>query len=167
MAHRPADAVVVLGAQVFSDGTPSPSLRRRVERAVAEMRARRITVLVGCGGIGDGPRSEAETIRDLAVAAGVPPASVLLEDRSTSTLEHARNLRPIAAEHGWNRLLIVTDRFHLPRARFLFRRVGFDVEGAASDRGDASLRRWVVEGWLREMAAWGKALWDVARGRTR
>jgi uncharacterized SAM-binding protein YcdF (DUF218 family) len=160
------DVVVVLGAQVLSDGRPSPSLVRRVDRAVDVMRDRGILWLAGCGGTGSGPRSEAAAIRDLAVAAGVPSERVVLEDRSTNTFEHVVNLQPIAREHGWRHLVVVTDPFHLPRACFLFRRAGFVVEGAAAERRGASARRWWLEGYLREAAAWVKALWQARRIRS-
>jgi uncharacterized SAM-binding protein YcdF (DUF218 family) len=155
-----ADVVVVLGAQVLGDGRPSPSLRRRVDRAVAVALERGIPWFAVCGGTGGGPMSEAEAMRDLATAAGIPVDRIVLEDRSTSTFEHVANLRPIAARLDWHRLVIVTDPFHLPRACFLFRRAGFVVEGVAAERRGASARRWWIEGYLREVPAWIKAIWQ-------
>lgn len=159
------DAVVVLGAQVFESGRPSPSLLRRVDRAVDVMRERGIPWLVGCGGTGSAQVSEAEVISRLAVDAGIARERVVLEDRSTSTFEHVVNLQPIARDRGWRHLVIVTDPFHLPRACFLFRRAGFIVEGAAAERRGASARRWWLEGYLREAAAWVKAVWQARRLR--
>ena len=164
---NPPDAVVVPGAQVRLDGRASPSLQRRVAAAVEALGRFPDAALVGCGGTGTADVSEAAVIRDLAIAYGVPGERVVLEDTSSSTLGHAINLRLIAAERGWSRLLVVTDAFHLPRARFLFRRCGFDVEGIAVPRSGRSMRRWWVEGYLREVLAWVKALIDVGRGRHR
>jgi uncharacterized SAM-binding protein YcdF (DUF218 family) len=158
-----ADVVVVLGAQVLGDGRPSPSLRRRVDRAVAVALERGIPWFAACGGTGGAPLSEAEAVRDLATAAGVPVDRIVLEDRSTSTFEHVVNLRPIAVDHGWRRLVVVTDPFHLPRACYLFRRAGFDVEGVPAERRGASARRWWIEGYLREIPAWIKAIWQARR----
>jgi uncharacterized SAM-binding protein YcdF (DUF218 family) len=161
------DAVVVLGAQVFPSGRPSPSLSRRIGHAVEVWRRHPGAVLVTCGGTGDAPLSEAEAMQRVAVGAGVPAADVVLEDRSTSTLEHAAVGAAIAAREGWGRLVVVTDRYHLPRALFLFRRFGLSVTGdPVRGRGEGSRRRW-VESAIREIPAWAKNLALVASGRHR
>lgn len=163
----PPDAVVVLGAQVLASGSPSPPLRRRLEHGVSVWRRRGADVLVTSGGRGDGPVSEAETMRRLALGLGVPEDRIVAEDRSTTTLEHAVEVAALCERNGWRRVVIVTDRYHLPRALFLFRRLGLDVEGApVRGRGEGSRRRW-VSGALREIPAWVKNLVLVAAGRHR
>lgn len=152
------DAIIVLGAQVLASGRPSPSLRRRLEHGVAVWRETGAAMLVPSGGLGEAPISEAEAMRRMAVALGVPDDRIVLEDRSTSTLEHAVELARLADRLGWGRLLLVTDRYHLPRALFLFRRLGLEVGGdPVHGRGEGSRRRWVA-GALREIPAWGKSL---------
>jgi len=163
----PPAAVVVLGAQVFPSGEPSASLRRRLEHGVAVWRSIGAEFLVGSGGRGDAPISEAEAMRRMAVEAGIPEARIVLEDRSTSTLEQAVEMARLARLRGWRRLVIVTDRFHLPRALFLFRRVGLDVSGdPVRGRGSGSRRHWFGAA-LRELPAWAKNLALVAAGRHR
>jgi uncharacterized SAM-binding protein YcdF (DUF218 family) len=158
------DAVVVLGAQVLSSGQPSPALRRRIGHAVEVWRATPGAVLVGTGGPGRAPVSEAEVIRRAAVAAGVPESRVVVEDRSTTTLEQAVAVAAEAAARGWRSLALVTDGYHMPRSLFLFRRMGLEVHGeAVHGRGAASRRRW-AQGALREIPAWAKALLLVAVG---
>ncbi len=161
------DAIVVLGAQVFASGRPSPSLQRRIDHGVAVWRRHPQAMLVPSGGIGDAPTSEAEAMRRIALASGVPADRIVLEDRSTSTLEHAAHVARMSGEAGWDRLLIVTDRYHLPRALFLFRRLGLQVTGdPVRGRGAGSRRRW-LEGALREVPAWVKNLVLVGIGRHR
>ncbi len=162
------EAVVILGAQVYPSGRPSPSLRRRAEHAVEVARRFPDSVLVASGGSGDAPISEAEAMRRIAIDAGFPDERIVLEDRSTSTLEHARFVSAMAGQAGWRTLCLVTDRYHLPRARFLFRRFGLSVTGdPVRQRGDASFLRWLVNGYGREIPAWGKNLVLVALGRHR
>jgi len=163
----PPAAVVVLGAQVFSSGEPSASLRRRLNHGVAVWRATGAEFLVGSGGRGDAPISEAEAIRRMALAAGVPDDRIVLEDRSTSTLDQAVEVAGIARRRGWGRLVVVTDRFHLPRALFLFRRLGLSVTGdPVRGRGGGSRRHWMGAA-VREVPAWVKNLALVAAGRHR
>ena len=38
-----------------------------------------------------------------------------------------RNIRTIMAEQGWTRATLVSDSYHVFRARYIVRRMGFDV----------------------------------------
>ena len=67
----------------------------------------------------------------LAVEHGVPEARIIIEDKATRTLENALYTARIMADRGWDRALVVSDPFHLPRALFLFRRLGIAASGAA------------------------------------
>lgn len=160
------EAVVVLGAEVLPGGSPSTALRRRVERAVEILAGLPDARLVVCGGLGDTPPAEAEVMAALASRLGVGAERIVLEDRSSSTIEQAEAVAGMANARGWMRVVVVTDRYHLPRARFLFRRAGLDVEGAGCGRGRGSLLRW-WGGALREIPAWVKTLLLAIAGRPR
>jgi uncharacterized SAM-binding protein YcdF (DUF218 family) len=161
------DAIVILGAQVFPSGGVSASLRRRIDHAIEVWRRHPEAVLIPSGGVGEAPISEAEAMRRIAIEAGVPEESIVLEDRSTSTFEHAAFVATLARGKGWQALTIVTDRYHTPRALFLFRRLGLTVSGdPVRGPGQGSRRRW-LEGVVREIPAWGKNLVLVALGRHR
>ena len=70
-------------------------------------------------------------MRALALEHGVPEARIIIEDKATRTLENALYTARIMADRGWDRALVVSDPFHLPRALFLFRRLGIAASGAA------------------------------------
>jgi uncharacterized SAM-binding protein YcdF (DUF218 family) len=164
---RRPDAVVVLGAQVLRSGRPSASLRRRLEHGVSVWRRFPEALLVVAGGVGGAPISEAEAMRRMAEAAGVPPERIVPEDRSRSTMDQAVEVARLAGIHGWGHLVVVTDRYHSPRALFLFGRLGLAATGdPVRGRGGGSRRRWVA-GALREIPAWGKAVLLVAAGSHR
>jgi uncharacterized SAM-binding protein YcdF (DUF218 family) len=125
-----ADAIVVLGCRVDDVGLPSQRMRRRVALAVALYRDGRAPLLVLSGG-GLGPVAEAAAMRDLALAAGIPAAALLLEPDSRDTLANAINTARLLKAAGKSRIVLVTDRLHLPRAALLFRRAGLDIAGVA------------------------------------
>ncbi len=82
------------------------------------------------GGIGQQvrtARSEADACREIVLRHGVPRAAVVLEETSRSTEEQARNIRTVMAAHGWTRATVVSDSYHVFRARYIVRRMGFDV----------------------------------------
>lgn len=81
--------------------------------------------------------------------AGVPDHAIRLEDRSTNTLENIRFALPILSELGRDQVLLVSDAYHLPRAKLIARRAGLQVTGSAPPTSDA----WAwpqIRGWLRE-----------------
>lgn len=131
--RAPADAIVVLGAQVHRDGRPSAALRGRVRRAVALYHAGFAPRLVLTGGVGESGIAEAAVMEAIAVAHGVPPRALILEPRATRTLESARAVGAIARAASWRSVIAVSDPFHLRRSALLFRAEGLVVQTAATD----------------------------------
>jgi uncharacterized SAM-binding protein YcdF (DUF218 family) len=150
--QRPArdaryDAIVVLGCRVDPGGLPSLSLARRTRLAVELYERGHAPRLLFTGGRGRFPPSEAEAAAALAASLGVPPRAILLEDRSTSTEENAR----FAAEDlEASRILLVSDAYHLARAKRVFAR-HFDAEiDVAGSNGTPGVR---ARGAMREVLA--------------
>jgi uncharacterized SAM-binding protein YcdF (DUF218 family) len=121
---RPAQAIVVLGARVLPNGKPSLSLRERAAHAVTLYERGFASHIIFTGGVGDNPPSEAQVAADWAVKRGVPRDKVLKEDKSTSTRENAEFSAAICRERGWKSVLVVSQPFHLWRARREFERCG-------------------------------------------
>jgi uncharacterized SAM-binding protein YcdF (DUF218 family) len=126
MAGRGAgfDVIVVLGG-------PEDAMKRRMAHGVALLAAGMAERMILSGG-GGRHRREAETMRDLALAAKVPPARLVLEIESLSTLENAIHSARIMQAEAWRTALIVTDTSHLPRALLAFRAAGVRASGSAA-----------------------------------
>jgi uncharacterized SAM-binding protein YcdF (DUF218 family) len=114
-----ADAIVVLGCR-------GSALARRVDRAVQLYREGAAPVLVLSGG-GAGPVPEAEHMRRMAIACGVPQEALLLDVVSRNTIENARETARLLGSRGFRSVVLVSDRTHLPRARLLFKFAGLKV----------------------------------------
>ena len=164
---EPADAIVVLGASVWAGGAPSPALRERAKRGAQLWRDGKAPYLVGSGAVGAHPPAEGAVIASLAVADGVSKGSVVVENRARSTEESAIFVRQLANNFGWRRLIVVSDPYHLPRAGWLFRERGFEVQTACSD--DSVYRRHVIAYQaVREVAGilfYGATRWFVVPGQ--
>lgn len=119
-----ADAIVVLGARVRPDGQAGQGLRMRVLHAVRLYKKGFAPKIIMTGGVGDNPPSEARVSADLAVQNGVPREDIIEENKSTSTWENAAFAAGICKKNGWKSVLIVSDPFHLWRARRNFERNG-------------------------------------------
>ena len=117
-----ADVIIVLGAHVTEQGKASNALRQRTLQAVKLYKRGLAAKIITTGGIGTFSPAEARVAADLAIARGVPENDVLLEDKSRSTWENATNAAQICRAHGWQRVIIVSEPYHLFRARANFRR---------------------------------------------
>ncbi|MCA9608624.1 MAG: YdcF family protein [Myxococcales bacterium] len=149
------DAIVVLGCRVFEDGRPSASLAGRARHAAALFHEGVAPQIVLTGGPGTAPISEARAAADVALSLGVPSHALILEERSTTTEENAREA---AALVDARRVLVVTDAYHVFRAERVFRRHFEEAVGAGSI-GPGTAR---ARGALREVVA---VLGYALRGR--
>jgi len=154
------EVIVVLGARVNEDGRASLTLRKRVEHAVALLERRPGALLLFSGGIGTWGSSEASVARSLAISLGAPAARCMVEEESHSTSQNAQfSLRLLRARFpGGFHVTLVTDPYHLVRARMLFEHAGAGaVSGSPvveAPRHRASVER--VWWALREVPAFVK-----------
>jgi uncharacterized SAM-binding protein YcdF (DUF218 family) len=93
--------------------------------AVALYRAGVAPILLLSGGGHAVP--EAEVMRRMAVAAGVPESALLVEPLSRNTLENASHVATLLGTRAVTRVVLVTDSYHALRARLLFRLAGLTV----------------------------------------
>ena len=89
------------------------------------------TSVIACGGLLKYPPIEAEVMRDVLLSAGVPNAVIWLETRSTTTAENLTYVLPILDELGTRSIVLVTDWFHLPRAKLVAHRLGLSCAKAS------------------------------------
>lgn len=143
------DAIVVAGCRVYPNGRPSPALAWRIRKAVALYEAGVAPRIVFTGGLGTYPPTEAEASATFAAKIGVPRSAMVLEDRSTSTEENAANA---AKSIDARRIVVVTDAYHVFRARRVFDRYFDEVDAVGSTYGYWSR----VRGAYREVLAVGK-----------
>ena len=148
-AQKPnkSDAIVVLGARVLRGGFASNSLRERVRQAVALHELGLAPFIICTGGVGDDPPAEAIVARDLAIRLGVPASQVLVEPHSVSTRENARFAARICREKGWTSVIVVSQLYHLWRARRLFELEGLRTSASAVPNARVDESIWTRAGW--------------------
>ena len=128
-----ADAIVVLGTAVETDGTLSCESLTRTVTAVTLYRTGRAPFIVFAGTTsGEGP-SEAVVRAELAGALGVPRGAMRTETSALTTREEAVRIGAILEAQNVHRVLLVTDSQHMRRARALFARDGLQIFPATAD----------------------------------
>jgi len=161
----PVDAILVLGGGIDGDWVLGYSSRRRVAVAVALLRAGRARALIFSGGPDWAARGQtaAEQMRAHAIGLGAPPGALLIESHAASTFENLRFGFALAERQGFESLAILTDAFHLERARALSSYFGHADIGLAAVRGleydGIANRVWSI---VREALAWWLNLAKVA-----
>src|SRR5215212_9530873 len=149
----PAPVAIVFGAEVCPDGGPSRVLHDRVATAADLYRRGTVRRLLLSGGPG-----EPEAMRRAALRLGVPDSALLLDAGGLRTYDSCARA---ARLFGVARALLVTQRFHLPRALFLCAALGIDADGVAADRTRFPHR--LAGFWaLREVGATARAWRDGA-----
>ena len=134
-----ADYILILGCRFRRDGSLSPLLKGRVDRAVAFWRAQqaetgKVAVLIPSGGQGqDEPIAEAEAMRRYLVAEGIPEDAILVEDRSRNTYQNMEFSRAlIERDHPGAKVAYATTNYHVFRSGVWASLAGLPAEGMGS-----------------------------------
>ncbi len=129
-----ADCILVLGAGLLPDGSPGPMLLERIDTGVRLYQAGRAPKLLMSGDHGTPGHDEVNAMKDAALAAGVPSADVFMDHAGFCTYDSIYRAKAV---FGAERVIIVTQAYHLPRALYIARRMGLEAVGAVCDT-----RRW-------------------------
>lgn len=124
------DCILVLGCQVRSDGSPSSMLEDRLKRGVALYEAGAAPKILMSGDHGTRYYNEVDAMKRYALAEGVPSVDIFMDHAGFSTYESmARAIRIFEAD----KVIIVTQEYHLYRALYIAKALGIDAYGVASD----------------------------------
>lgn len=157
----PGDVALVLGAQIYPDGTPSPFLRGRLDLALELWRAHKVRAVLVSGDNGTEHYNETDGMRNYLIRGGIPPTKVVGDYAGFDTYDSCVRAQKI---FGVNRVTIVSQDYHVPRAIATCRMVGVDAIGV----GDTSQHgtNFYPIGRAREVPANLKTFWDVLSRRT-
>jgi vancomycin permeability regulator SanA len=150
--RQPVDAVVVFGAQVFPDGTPSLALQDRLDAAIDIYEQGYTPVLIMSGGVDIDGVSEAVAMKDYAVSRGVPEQVIELDEYGDSTQATAHNTIEMARRQNYEQLGVTSSFYHMARIKMLYLANGVDVltMPAPLDERDGSIPFTT----LREIPGW-------------
>ena len=134
------DLIIILGCGIRRDGTPTPLLRGRIDRALAfaeKQRAQtgREPVFIASGGQGpDELVPESACMKRYMMERGVPAERIVEEDRSADTAENMRFSKElILALDPGGRAAFSTTNYHVFRAGLCARRVKLRAVGMGAD----------------------------------
>ena len=125
-----ADCIIVLGCQVKDSGEMSHMLHDRVQRGVELYKAGAAPKLLMSGDHGRENYNEVGAMKNYAIENGVPSSDVFMDHAGFSTYETVYRAKEI---FGAQKVIIVTQEYHLYRAVYIARQLGMEAYGVAAD----------------------------------
>lgn len=125
-----ADAILVLGAYVFPNDNVSLMLRDRLTTGYELYEKRKANKIIVSGDHGRKDYDEVNAMKKFLKEKGVPIEDIFMDHAGFSTYESLYRARDIFQV---NKVIIVTQKYHLMRALFIAREMGLEAYGVASD----------------------------------
>jgi len=133
------DYIIILGCSIRKDGTPTPLLEGRINRALKfyqdQLKATgKAAILVPSGGQGsDEPISESLCMHNYLIQNGVPEEHIMMEDQSRNTYENMKfSKEKIISANPDARIAFSTTNYHVFRSGMMSRRVRMRSQGMGS-----------------------------------
>ena len=123
------DCVLVLGAGVWGN-SPSHMLEERLNRGIEVYNTGCTDRILMSGDHGREEYDEVNVMKGFAVDSGVEADTVFMDHAGFSTYESMYRARDV---FGVNKVIIVTQKYHLYRAVYNARKLGLDAYGVAAD----------------------------------
>lgn len=120
------DCIMILGAGVRADGSPTPMLR---DRLIAGFKAYNHLKNVPIFLSGDSENTdyqETRTMNNVLIEKGVNENNIICDGYGLSTYESIWRAKNI---YGFNKILIVSQKYHLHRAIYIANKMGLEAEG--------------------------------------
>lgn len=129
-ALEDVDCILILGCGVRADGSPSLMLRDRLDMGLRLYESGVAPKLLMSGDHSRTDYDEVNTMKDYAMAAGVPSEDVFMDHAGFSTYESMYRARDIFCAE---KIVIVSQGYHLSRAVYDARALGLDAYGMAAE----------------------------------
>ena len=124
------DCILVLGCFVKDDGRPSDMLHDRLRRGVELYDLGAAPKLLMSGDHGREEYDEVAAMKQFAIDAGIPSEDVFMDHAGFSTYESIYRAKEIFQA---DKILIVTQEYHLYRALYIADQLGVEAYGVSSD----------------------------------
>ena len=124
------DAIIVLGAGLRIDGTPSNMLEDRLKGAIELYKKGIAPKIIVSGDRSGDDYDEVSAMKKFCMDNGVPESDIVRDDLGYSTYETMDNT---VREMGYKKVIIVTQKYHLYRSVYIARRMGADADGFSTD----------------------------------
>ena len=141
-SHIPSydkDFVIILGSKIREDGTLTPLLKARVDKAIdfgknqLDKSKKKIKYIPSGGQGSDEVIAEAHAIRNYLIEQGIDKKDIIIEDQSTSTIENMKFSKNIIDQKKKDaKICFSTTNYHVFRSGVIANQQGIEIEGMGS-----------------------------------
>ena len=124
------DCILVLGCKVHDSGQPSHMLRDRLMRSVELYNLGASDKILMSGDHGQIDYNEVQAMKQYAIDADIPSEDVFMDHAGFSTYESLYRAKEV---FGVNKIVVVTQEYHLYRTLYMAEKLGLEAYGVASD----------------------------------
>ncbi len=128
--YTAADCILILGAGVRDDGSPSNMLEDRLLTGIGLYSSGNPAPLLMSGDHGREEYDEVNCMKDYAVTKEIPAEDIFMDHAGFSTYESLYRARDV---FGAEKVIIVTQKYHLYRALYIAKSLGLDAVGVSAD----------------------------------
>lgn len=143
-----ADCILVLGAKIEGDD-PSDVLKDRLDVAIELYQAGAAPKLLMSGDHGTDGYDEPSVMKRYAIEHGVPSYDIFCDHAGFNTYDSLARAKKV---FGCQKIIAVTQGFHISRAVFLGKALDIDIYGVTSDRSPYKFSNHVRESLARVKA---------------
>ena len=127
---KDVDCIVVLGCQVKDNGKPSDMLADRLRRGIELYNEGVAPKIIMSGDHGQKEYDEVNTMKQVAVDAGIPSSDVFMDHAGFSTYETLYRAKEIFEA---DKIVVVTQEYHLYRTLYIAEKLGIEAYGVNAD----------------------------------
>ncbi len=146
---------LILGAGFKRDGTPSDALKDRLDEGIWLFESGHVKRLFVTADDGSYRANEIMVMKNYLLSQGVEEEALIIDGRGYRTYESCKNATSRFTDE---KIIVVTQRFHLGRALYLCNQLGVDAIGRPADRRSYERIKFF---WARDLLASVKAWWDI------
>lgn len=124
------DCLLILGAGLKPDGTPNKMLQERLDKGIELYKNGIGEKMLLSGDNGQAEYDEVNAMKTYVIGKGIPLEAIFLDHAGFSTYESVYRARDIFLVR---KLIIITQKYHLPRALYIAKGLGIEAYGVIPD----------------------------------
>lgn len=125
------DCIVILGAGLKNDGTPSPMLKERLDKGIELYEAGLSQKIIMSGDHEFPEHDEVNAMKTYAIEQGVPSKDIFMDHTGLSTYDSMYRTKDI---FGAEKVFVVTQKYHLYRALYIGKSLDLEIVGVDAEK---------------------------------
>ncbi len=128
--ERKYDCIIILGAGVRKDGSPSSMLKDRLDKGIELYKEGIAPKIIMSGDHGQRRYDEVNAMKKYAIEQGVPSEDIFMDHAGFSTYESIYRERDVFEV---KKAIIVTQKYHMYRSLYIADKLGLEADGVIAE----------------------------------